>query len=125
MPPTTANLFTLLNELIVLLLGGLLILVAMTRTLALPSRPIVLIVLGTIFIFWGSRAWARPAPNSGAVEAAVRAGSLAIVGMLLIAIPLFALGRANLLLEIAGAVLVIRGIVGAALFVRSAQIRAR
>ena len=40
----------------------------------------------------------------------MRAASLAIVGVLLIAIPLLSLAHANLLLEIAGAVLVVRGI---------------
>jgi len=123
MPPTS-DLFALLNELIVLLLGGLLILLALTHSLALPSRPALLIVLGTIFIFWASRTWAQPAPNGG-FEAAVRAGSLAIVGGLLIAIPLFGIGQANLLLQITGAVLVIRGIVGACLFLRALQSRAR
>lgn len=117
--PTTARLFTLLNEIIVLLLGGMLILLASTRALALPSRPVLLIALGAFFIFWGSRAWTRPAPNAGQFEAAVRAGSLAIVGILLVAIPLLSLGHANLLLEVAGAVLLIRGLVGAAIFLRA------
>lgn len=123
--PTTANLFSLLNEIVVLLLGGLLILLAATRVLALPSRPVLLIVLGAIFILWASRAWASPAPNAGRFEAAVRSGSLAIVGVLLIAIPLLSLRHANLLLELAGAVLVIRGLVGAGLFLSSAKQQVR
>lgn len=123
--PTTANLFSLLNEVILLLLGGLLILLAATRALALPSRPTLLIVLGAVFVLWASRAWARPAANAKPFEAAVRAASLAIVGVLLIAIPLLSLAHANLLLEVAGAVLVIRGLVGATLFLGSAQQRVR
>jgi hypothetical protein len=119
--PTTARLFTLLNEIIVLLLGGLLILLASTRALALPSRPVLLVALGAFFIFWGGRAWARPAPNAGQFEAAVRAGSLAIVGILLVAIPLLSLGHASLLLEVAGAVLVVRGLVGATMFLSAAK----
>jgi len=118
---TTANLFGFLNEIIVMLLGALLALLAATHTLALPSRPVLLMVLGAAFIFWASRAWARPAPNAGRFEAAVRAGSLAIVGVLLIAIPLLSLGHANLLLGIAGAVLVIRGLVGAGISFRSTR----
>lgn len=123
--PTPANLFSLLNEVILLLLGGLLILLAATHALALPSRPVLLIVLGAVFILWASRAWARPAGNAKRFEAAVRAASLAIVGVLLIAIPLLSVAHANLLLEAAGIVLVIRGLVGAALSLASAQQRAR
>lgn len=123
--PTSTNIFRLLNEIVLLLLGGLLILLAATHALSLPSRPVLLIILGTVFIFWASRAWARPAPNTGRFEAAVRAGSLLIVGILLIAIPLLSLGHTNALLEAAGAVLVIRGLVGAGLFVGSAQRPAR
>lgn len=123
--PTTANLFSLFSEIIVFLLGGLLILLAATHTLALPSRPVLLILLGATFIFWASRAWARPTPQSSRFAAAVRAASLAIVGILLIAIPLLSLGNTNLLLEIAGAVLVIRGLVGAGLFLGSSKVRAQ
>lgn len=122
---TGTNIFRLLNEIVLLLLGGLLILLAATHALSLPSRPVLLIILGAIFIFWASRAWARPAPNAGRFEAAVRAGSLAIVGILLIAIPFLSLGHTNALLEAAGAVLVIRGLVGAGLFLGAAQQRAR
>jgi hypothetical protein len=107
-----ANLFRLLNEFIVLLLGALLILIAATRTVGLPSRAWLMMVLGATFILWAARAWTRPAPNESKLLTAVRAGSLAIVGVLLIGIPLLSLSRANLLLGIAGAVLVGRGIAG-------------
>lgn len=123
--PTTVNLFSLLSEIVVFLLGGLLILLAATHALALPSRPVLLIVLGVIFILWANRAWARPAPQAGRFAAAMRAGSLAIVGILLIAIPLLSLGHARLLLEVVGMVLVIRGLVGAGLFLGSSKARAQ
>jgi hypothetical protein len=103
-----------------LLLGGLLILLATTHKMALPSHPWLPIVLGFAFVFWASRAWARPAPNEGQLMTGVRAGSLVIVGILLIAIPLLSLERSNLLLEIAGGVLVVRGIVNGLLSLRRA-----
>ncbi|HUJ30606.1 MAG TPA: hypothetical protein VLY23_04955 [Candidatus Acidoferrum sp.] len=115
---SAASLFTLLNEFIMLLLGALLLLLALTRTMALPSRPFVLTVLGAVFIFWAARAWSRPAPKASNLEAGVRAASLGIVGVLLVAIPLLSLGHAGVLLAIAGAVLVIRGILGAVLALR-------
>lgn len=113
------NLFRLLNEFIVFLLGVLLILIAMTRTMGVPSHPSVMI-LGIVFIFWAARAWSRPAPKEPQALTGVRAGSLAIVGVLLIAIPLLSLGHAGLLLGIAGAVLVVRGIIGGLLSIRRA-----
>jgi hypothetical protein len=118
--PSTEKLFGLLNEFIILLLGVLLFLIALTRPIVVPSRPVTLILLGAVFIFWGARAWTRPAPQTGRLEAGVRAGSLAIVGMLLVAAPLLSLVRANWLFAIAGGVLAIRGIVGAVLALRAA-----
>jgi hypothetical protein len=114
------NLFRLLSEFIVLLLGALLVLMATTHKMALPSRPGVLIILGFVFVFWGARAWAQPAPKEGQMMTAVRSGSLATVGILLIVIPLLPLEHANLLLGIAGGVLVIRGIAGGLLSLRQA-----
>jgi predicted membrane protein len=115
-----ANLFRSVNEFIMLLLGALLILIAFTRTVGLPSHPWVMIVIGVIFILWAARAWSRPASNEPRAFAAVRAASLMIVGVLLIAIPLLSLTHTSLLLEIAGAVLVVRGIAGAVLAFREA-----
>src|ERR1700752_2409266 len=99
-----ANLFRLLNEFVVLLLGALLILIAVTHSIGIPSRPSVLIVLGIVFIFWATRAWAPRAPKEAKALRWVRAGSLAIVGALLIAIPLLSMSRASLMLGIAGTV---------------------
>src|SRR5262249_41174895 len=70
-----ANLFRLLNEFIVLLLGALLILIAATHTMGVPSRPSVLMILGVVFIFWAARSWARPAPKGARMLTSVRAGS--------------------------------------------------
>jgi len=117
--PSTANLFGLLTEFIILLLGALLILIAVTRPVVVPSRPVAVIVLGAVFIFWAARAWSRAAPNAGRLEAGVHAGSMAIVGMLLIATPLLSLRQANVPFAIAGGVLAVRGIVGAALCLRA------
>jgi hypothetical protein len=118
--PAGINLFRLLNEFIVLLLGALLVLMAATHTMALPAHPGLLIALGFAFVFWAAWAWARPGPREGQIMTGVRAGSLGIVGILLIAIPLLSLEGANLLLGIAGAVLVVRGIAGGVLSLRRA-----
>ena len=117
--PSMPNLFRLLNEFIVLLLGGILVLLAATHRMALPTHPGVMIVLGFIFVFWAARAWARPAPGEGRALTMVRAGSLGVVGVLLIAISLLDLKQGNLLIGVAGAVLVVRGLIGAGLSFRT------
>ena len=62
--PSTASLFRLLNEFIVLLLGALLVLLAASHRVALPSRPGMWIGLGAALILWGLRTGMRPEPKS-------------------------------------------------------------
>lgn len=112
---TPANLFRLLSEFILLLLGALLILLALTRRVGLPARPAALIFLGVLFVYWGVRAWLRQEPESTRAQTHLRAGSLVIVGLLVVGIPLLPLRNANLLLGTAGTVLVLRGMGGALL----------
>jgi hypothetical protein len=112
---TPINLFRMLSEFILLLLGGLLILLALTRRVGLPARPAALIFLGVLFVYWGIRAWLRREPDITRAQTHLRAGSLVLVGLFVLGIPLFPLRLANLLLGIAGAVLVLRGLGGAVL----------
>ena len=110
---TPANLFRLLSEFILLLLGALLILLALTRQVGLPARPAALVFLGVLFVYWGIRAWMRREPDSTRAQTHLRAGSLVLVGLFVLGIPLLPLRDANLLLGIAGTVLVLRGIANA------------
>jgi hypothetical protein len=116
--PTTEKLFQLLNEAIVLLLGALLILLAISGRVGLPTRPVALIALGVIFLYWGARAWMRREPPSNRGPAKIRAGSLVLVGLLVLGIPLLPLRYIPTLLGSAGVVLVFRGILGVVLFAR-------
>jgi hypothetical protein len=121
--PTTAKLFQLLNEAIVLLLGALLILLAISGRVGLPTRPAALIALGVVFLYWGARAWVRREPPSHRIPAKIRAGSLVLVGLLVLGISLFPLRYIPLLLGGAGMVLVFRGIFGVVLFARSKELK--
>ena len=114
-----ANLFRLLSEFILLLLGALLILLALTRRVGLPARPAALVFLGVLFIYWGLRAWMRREPETSRAQMHLRAGSLALVGLLVLGIPLLPLKDANLLLGIAGSVLVLRGLASAILSLKN------
>src|ERR1700733_6540866 len=84
---TATNLFRLLSEFIVLLLGALLILLAATGRIGLPARPGGVVALGAIFIFWGVRAGTRPEAKAARLATMIRAGSLALVGLLILAVP--------------------------------------
>jgi hypothetical protein len=114
---TPNNLFRLLSEFIVLLLGALLILLAATGRIGLPSRPGGVVALGAIFIFWGVRAATRPSAKAARLETMIRAGSLALVGVLILAVPFVPAQRAPQLFILAGGVLVLRGALAAAISV--------
>jgi len=116
--PSTAILFRLLSEFIVLLLGGMLILIALTRTVGLPAYPGALVILGVALIYWGVRASMRPGRPADRWPTRIRAGSLVLVGLLVVGIRLLPLRHAALLLTVAGGILVLRGIIGAALLAR-------
>jgi hypothetical protein len=115
---TSAKLFQLLNESIVLLLGALLILLALSGRVGLPARPAPLIVLGIVFIYWGVRAWVRREPERARWPSQIRAASLALVGVLILSIPVLPVRWIPLLLGLAGGVLVLRGALGTILFAR-------
>ena len=120
---TPANLFRLLSEFILLLLGALLILLALTRRVGLPARPAALVFLGVLFIYWAVRAWMRREPETSRAQTHLRAGSLVLVGLLVLGIPLLPLKDANLLLGIAGSVLVLRGLVSAILSLKNCGLK--
>jgi hypothetical protein len=116
--PSTANLFRILSEFIFLLLGGLMILIAATRPIGLPAYPAALVILGVVLIYWGVRTSMRPSPTEDRWPTRIRAGSLVLVGLLVLGIRYSPLRDASLLLSIAGGLLVLRGLAVALLLVR-------
>jgi len=116
--PSPATLFRLLSEFIVLLLGALLILLALTRPIGLPGRPVALVILGVVLIYWGVRAVMRPGLEAERLQTRIRAGSLVLVGLLVLGFRFLPLRHAGRLLGIAGAVLVVRGLAGGVLLAR-------
>jgi hypothetical protein len=116
---STAGLFRLLNEFIVLLLGALLILLAASHRIALPSRTGMWLGLGAALILWGLRTGMRPAPKSPPEHSAIRGGSLILVGLMIVATPLVPMRHEALLLALAGGVLLLRGLLGSVLLART------
>jgi hypothetical protein len=115
-----ATLLSFLYEFIVLVLGALLIVLAISGRVGLPGRPLALILLGIVLVYWGIRGLLRPEPESIRQQARIRAASLVLVGLLVLAIPLVRVRYAEVLLESAGGVLVLRGILGSVLLLRRA-----
>jgi hypothetical protein len=113
-----ATVFRFLSEFIVLLLGALLIVLAVSGRAGLPGRPIALALLGVVLIYWGVRALLRAEPEGGRQQAQIRAASLVVVGALVLAILILPVRDADPLLEIAGAVLVLRGVIASVLWMR-------
>ena len=79
----------------------------------MPARPVALVALGVVFVYWGARAGMRPDAKTPRLEARIRASSLALVGIAVLAIPFLSVRYAPLLLSVAGSVLVLRGLLGA------------
>lgn len=115
---TAANLFQILSEFIFLLLGGLMILIALMGPIGLPASPAALVILGVVLIYWGVRISMRPGQPEDRWPRRIRAGSLVLVGLLVLGIRLSPIQNARLLLAIAGGVLVLRGFAGAVLLMR-------
>jgi hypothetical protein len=113
--PNAANLFRLLSEFIVLLLGALLIVVAISRPVGVAS-PLALVILGIALIYWGARVWIHPGAETNRLQAGIRGGSLLLVGICVTAIRWLPLGDESVLLGLSGAVLVVRGLAGGILF---------
>lgn len=116
------QLFRLMNEILFVLVGGMLVLFGLTGRFFLPRRTSWL-VLAAVLILWGLRTWRKGRAGLGSGERAVfRIGgaSLAIVGAIMVAIVWAPFGWAGWLLTAAGGVFVLRGLVASVIAVRSA-----
>jgi hypothetical protein len=112
MPPSI-NPFRLLSEFIVFLLGALLVVLALSGRVRLPTQPAGLIALGALLVFWGVRRAIKPEPGLRLYDSRIRAGSLALVGLALLSIPMMPWRLAPTMLGVAGIILVVRGLLGA------------
>jgi hypothetical protein len=115
------NLFRLLSEFIILLLGALLILLAVNRGVSLPSRPSAMIALGVLLMYGGIRGWLHRQLQKEGGAVILRSGSSILVGILILVIPMLPLRYADILLALAGGVLVVRGLVSGILMMRESS----
>ncbi len=116
-PPQTLNPFRLLSEFILLCLGALLLVIAVSGRVSMRISPVGLILVGILFLYMAARAWTKPEEGVTRTQNYIRAASLGIVGILLLNIAIFHSRYSLALLAIAGAVLIVRGLVTAIILV--------
>jgi hypothetical protein len=115
---STSTLLRFLNELVLLLLGGLLVWVALTERFYPNRRSLPWLVLGAFLVYWGLRAATRAGRYASRWEHYVRGGSLALVGVVMLGIAWAPFDWIKPLLIAAGAILILRGCASAALVSR-------
>ena len=116
---STANLLGIISEFVVLLLGALLFMIGASGRYRIASQPTALIIIGILLIYMGVRASMRRSAKMNRSLIQVRSSSLVLVGLMILTIPMLP-REAGILLGLAGAALIIRGILGAIFLFRPA-----
>ncbi len=120
--PSPANLFRMMTELIFVLLGGLLVWAGLNGRFMFDPRKPAWLALGAVLVYWGVRAWMKTKRAARTAErTAVRVGgaSLAIVGLMMLGLVFAEFRWVGTVLAAAGGILILRGLTGAALSLRS------
>lgn len=114
-----SQLLRLMNELVFILLGALLIALALSGRFYLPHRSWIWIGAGMILTWWGVRVWLQAGVARLAWPARVRAASLGLVGMIVLAMTRVPASFAAPLLATAGGILALRGLLSVVVFART------
>jgi hypothetical protein len=112
----------MLNELIFVLLGGLLVWLGLANRIFVDPRRPAWLVLAAVLIIWGVRAWMKAsliAVRGLRAVARIRGASLALVGVLMISLVWLDFRWAGVALAVAGAILIARGLAAAVLALRA------
>jgi len=115
---STNSVLRLFNELVLLLLGGLLVWIALVGRFFPDRRSLPWLVLGAFLVYWGLRAATRAGRYASRWEHYVRGGSLALVGLVMLGIVWAPFDWIKPLLIAASAILILRGLAEAALIAR-------
>jgi hypothetical protein len=120
--PTTASLLRMTNEMIFVLLGGLLVWVGLSSRFMFDPRKPAWLGLGAVLVYWGARAWMKTKRTARTAErTTVRVGgaSLALVGLMMLSLVFVEFRWVGTLLAMAGGILVLRGLLNAGLSLRT------
>jgi hypothetical protein len=119
--PNPANLFRMMTEMIFVLLGCFLAWLGLSNQVMFNPRSPAWLGLGAVLVYWGARAWmktARAARTSERMVARVGGTSLVLVGFIMLGLAVVEFRWVGIVLAIAGAILALRGLAGAALSLR-------
>ncbi|MGB6199348.1 MAG: hypothetical protein WBF35_07365 [Candidatus Acidiferrales bacterium] len=119
---TPAHMFRTLNELIFVLLGGLMVWLGLAYHFLFDPRRPGWLLLGALVILWGVRGWWR-APRIAVAAlraiARIRGASLILVGALMISLVWVEFRWTGVALAVAGGILIARGLACAGLAMRT------
>ena len=115
---TPDRLFRLLNEMIFVLLGGLLAWIGISGRIFFDRRSLSWAVVSLAILLWGLRALAKPGEWREQWQNWTRGISLVLTGVLLVAIARVPFGWVGPLLTTAGILLILRGVLASALTFR-------
>jgi hypothetical protein len=116
------NLFRMLNEVVVFLLGALLLMLSLSGRLHVPRGSAALLLLGALLIYWGARIGMRASPAATRVYDRLRAISFIAAGLAILNVPLIPYRYSPIAFRIAGGILALRGLVAAAYLARPKKI---
>lgn len=111
-------LLRIFSELVLILLGLLLVQVAVSGRLFWNRRSLVWSGVGLYLVYWGLRAWLRGRGPIRHWAERLRGGSLAFIGVLMLAMARVPFDYVGPLLGVTGGVLIVRGAISAALLAR-------
>lgn len=119
---TPAHMFRMLNELIFVLLGGLMVWIGLAYHFFFDPRRPGWILLGALLILWGGRGWWR-APRIAVASlraiARIRGAALILVGAVMISLEWLEFRWTGVALAVVGGILIARGLASAALALRT------
>jgi len=116
---TPGHLFRLVNELIFLLLGGLLAWVGVTGHAVFDRRSLSWAIVSTALLLWGLRALMKPGKWEERWQNWARGLSLVLTGVILLSISRVPFSWVGPLLTATGLLLILRGLLSAILIFRS------
>ena len=115
---TPQQLLRITIEIIFVLLGGLVVWLGLTGHILFDRRKPGWLLLSVAVILWGLRALFKPVQWWSRAEQWTRGLSLALLGLVMLAISRVSFLWVGRLLAFAGLVLVVRGLIGSALIFR-------
>jgi hypothetical protein len=116
------QLFRIMNEMLFVVVGGLLLWVALAGRFFFDPRTPSWLILAVVLIVWGIFTWlkARKVPSSRSrLAMRIGGGSVTLVGLIMASLAWAPFAWGTLLLSVAGGIFVLRGLASAAILAGS------